>query len=79
MIEIGIGVLFAVLFVTAYLLVKKLLSADDSGQPRWRPLSGHSQGGSTKAVAAKQPRLFLTNDEMREHHSQAKGNPPGRK
>ena len=78
MIEIGIGVLFAVLFVTAYLLVKKLLSADESGQPRWRQLSSHSHGGS-RAVAAKQPRLFLTNDEMREHHSQAKANQSGKK
>jgi hypothetical protein len=72
MIEIGIGVLFAVLFVTAYLLVSKLLRSGDGGQSRWRELGNHPLGGS-KRIESKPPRLFLTTGEMSEHHSKTKG------
>jgi hypothetical protein len=69
MIEIGIGFFFAILFVSAYLLVKKLMGTGEHGQARWRELSSHPIGGS-KRVAAKPPtQRFLTTGEMREHHS----------
>jgi hypothetical protein len=68
MVEIGIGVLFAVLFVAAYLLVSKLLGRDG----RWRELANQSLG--SRMVAAKPSRLFLTAGEMSEHHSSSKGN-----
>lgn len=72
MIEIGIGFLFALLFVTAYLLVKKLMSSGERGQSRWRELSSHPLGGS-KRVAPNPPPLFLKTGEMSEHHSKGKG------
>jgi hypothetical protein len=72
MIEIGIGVFFAVLFVTAYLLVSKLLRSGDNGQSRWRELSSHPLRGS-KRIETKPSRLFLTTGEMGEHHSKPKG------
>lgn len=75
MIEIGIGVLFAVVFIAAYLLVKKVLGSNDDSQSRWRELSSH-QLSRSKQVAAKPQKLFLTSNEMREHHSQAKGKQP---
>ena len=68
MIEIGIGVLFAVLFVMAYLLVSKLLGKGGL----LREIANQSPG--SKTIASKQPKLFLTTGEMREHHSKAKGN-----
>ena len=68
MVEIGIGVLFAILFVTTYLIVKRLLGKGEQGQSRWRELNSQLLGGS-KRIASKPPRLFLTNEEMREHHS----------
>jgi hypothetical protein len=67
MIEIGIGVLFAILFVSAYLLVKKLLGGGDSVQ-RWRELGNHPLGNSRR-VTAKPPQLFLKTGELSEHHS----------
>jgi hypothetical protein len=67
MIEIGIGVLFAILFVSAYLLVKKLLGGDDGGHG-WRGLVNHPLGHS-KRLAPKPPQLFLKTGEMSEHHS----------
>ncbi|HEY0319896.1 MAG TPA: hypothetical protein VGC66_02895 [Pyrinomonadaceae bacterium] len=68
MIEIGIGFFFAILFVTAYLLVSRLLRKGDDGQPRWRELGNPSHGGSHR-VAPKSPPLFLKTGEMGEHHS----------
>jgi hypothetical protein len=68
MIEIGIGFLFAILFVSAYLLVKKLLGTGEHGQARWRELSSRPIGGSKRIAKPPQPR-FLTTGEMREHHS----------
>ncbi len=78
MIEIAIGFLFAFLFVTAYLLVKKVLSTGEQGERRWRELSGRPLGAS-KRVAAKPPPLFLPTGQMSEHHSkpnEAKGQKP---
>lgn len=68
MIEVGIGVLFAVLFVTAYLLVSKLLARGERGEPRWRELSNQALGGP-KRIETRKAKLFLTNEELREHHS----------
>ena len=68
MIEIGIGVLFALIFVTAYLLVSRLLGKGG----RFREIAEQPFG--SKAVKSKQPRLFLTAAEMREHHSKARNN-----
>ena len=70
MIEVGIGVLFAVLFVTAYLLVSKLLGKGEHGEPRWREL-GNQALGSPKRLETRKPKLFLTNEEMRKHHSKS--------
>lgn len=71
MIEIAIGFLFAFLFVTAYLLVKKVLSTSEQGEPRWRELSSQALGGP-KRVSAKPPQLFLPTGQMSEHHSKSK-------
>ena len=68
MIEVGIGILFAILFVTAYLLVSKLRRSDEQGQPRWRELGAHPLRGR-KSVAAKSTPLFLKTSELSEHHS----------
>jgi hypothetical protein len=68
MIEVSIGVLFAVLFVTAYLLVSKLLGRGERGEPRWRELSNQALGGP-KRIETRRPKLYLTSEEMREHHS----------
>ncbi len=68
MIEIGIGVLFAFIFVTAYLLVSKLLSKGDDGHSRWRELKDQTIK-SSKRVKGKPAQLFLPTREMREHHS----------
>lgn len=65
MIEIGIGVLFALLFIAAYLLVSKLLG--DKGQASWREIANQPFG--SKILNAKPQHLFLKTAEMREHHS----------
>jgi hypothetical protein len=67
MVEIGIGILFAVLFVAAYLLVSKLLGKDR----RWREIADQPTG--PKTIAAKPSKLFLTTNEMSEHHAGSKG------
>lgn len=63
MIEIGIGVLFAVLFVTAYLLVSRLMSK--GGLLR----EINDQSLASKLIASKPSPLFLKTAEMSEHHS----------
>lgn len=73
MIEIGIGVLFAILFVAAYLIVSRLLHGGEQGPSRWRELTRHPLGGA-KRIEPKHSPLFLTTGEMREHHSKSKGN-----
>lgn len=75
MVEIGIGVLFAVLFVAAYLLVSRLLG--EKGHKRWREIA--SQPFGSKVLNAKPAARFLTTNEMREHHSQPKGSRHDRK
>jgi hypothetical protein len=74
MIEVGMGVLFAILFVTAYLVVSRLFAGGEHGRTRWREIFH-----SSKAIEAKQPKLFLTNGAMREHHSgRAEGRSQGK-
>ncbi len=68
MIEIGIGVLFAVLFVTAYLLVSKMLRSGEQGEPRWREIASYPLTRQ-KQVATKPSPLFLKTGELSEHHS----------
>lgn len=63
MIEIGIGVLFAALFVVAYLLVSRLLGKDG----RLREITSQSLG--SKLITSKPSPLFLKTGEMSEHHS----------
>ncbi len=65
MIEIGIGVLFAALFVAAYLIVSRLLG--EKGNARWREIANQPFG--SKVLNAKPQRLFMTAGEMRDHHS----------
>ncbi|HKS27483.1 MAG TPA: hypothetical protein VJS44_06670 [Pyrinomonadaceae bacterium] len=62
MIEIGIGVLFAILFVAAYLIVSRLF-----GGGRLREIS--NQHLPAKLIAPKPPALSLKTGEMSEHHS----------
>ncbi len=66
LIEIGIGFIFAFLFVTAYLVVAKLLRGNDDERTGWRKVFG---AGSERALEAKPTKLFLTTGEMREHHA----------
>lgn len=68
MIEVGIGVLFAVMFVAAYLLVSKFLRAGEQDASRWRAI-GNIFSGCSRIISEKPARLFLTTGEMREHHS----------
>ena len=69
MIDIAIGLIFAVLFITAYLVVSKLLR---TGEPsRWREIIDRPES-NPKAINAKPPRLFLTADELSKHHSGGK-------
>ncbi|HEX8747229.1 MAG TPA: hypothetical protein VF717_08510 [Pyrinomonadaceae bacterium] len=63
MIEIGIGVLFAALFVVAYLLVSRLLGRGG----RLREIANQPLG--SKLIASKSTPLFLKTGEMSEHHS----------
>ena len=67
MVEIGIGVLFALLFVAAYLLVSRMLGRNGI----WREIANQAPGA--KKMAAKPSRLFLTTNDMSEHHSKTKG------
>lgn len=69
MIEVGIGVLFAVLFVTAYLLVSKLLRSGDGNESRWRELGNNPLNRQQRVAAAKSSPLFLKAGELSEHHS----------
>jgi hypothetical protein len=75
MVEIGIGVLFAVIFVAAYLLVSRLLGG--KGHARWREIADRPFG--SKVLNAKPSKLSLTTSEMHEHHSKAGGAQGGRK
>ena len=71
MIDVGIGLLFAFLFVTADLVVSKLLRTGERGPSRWREIVNQPFGNS-KAINAKPAKLFLTTGEMSDHHSGAK-------
>lgn len=66
MIEIGIGLLFAVLFVTAYLLVSRLLGKGGL----LREIS--NQSVASKLISSRPTPLFLKTGEMSEHHSKKK-------
>lgn len=66
MIEIGIGLLFAILFVTAYLLVSRLLGKGGL----LREIANQSL--ASKLIASKPSPLFLKTGEMSEHHSKKK-------
>lgn len=69
MAELGIGVLFAILFVTAYLFISRLGGKGGHVCGRWRELFGQDYGCG-RSLDEKRPRLFLTASEMSEHHSQ---------
>ncbi|HYE66257.1 MAG TPA: hypothetical protein VD966_11780 [Pyrinomonadaceae bacterium] len=69
MTEIGVGVLFALWFVTLYLLVSKLLRPGKYGRPLWREILALNPCGASHQPGARKPHLFLRPSEMGEHHS----------
>ena len=70
MTEIGIGVLFAAWFVTAYLLIARLAGTRKQRAALWRHWS-QTAFDATELAAGKRPQLFLTTEELRHHHSQS--------
>lgn len=71
MTEIGIGVLFAAWFVMAYLLCAKLIGPRKERIAIWRHWTQPSFDAAQLADG-KKPQLFLTTEELSQHHSQAR-------
>lgn len=68
MIEIGIGMLFAALFVMAYLLVAKLIGPRKEQMAIWRHWTQPSFDAAQLADG-KKPQLFLTTEALSQHHA----------
>ena len=67
MTEIGIGLLFAAWFITAYLLLAKLF-----GPRKQRAAWGRwirSPFDPAQLAGGKKPQLFLTTEALSQHHS----------
>jgi hypothetical protein len=70
MTEIGIGVLFAVWFVMAYLIIAKLIGPRKQQMAIWRHWT-NSTFDAAQLSAGKKPQLFLTTEALSQHHAQA--------
>jgi hypothetical protein len=75
MTEIGIGVLFAAWFVMAYLLIAKLVGPRKQQMAIWRHWT-QPNFDAAQLAGGKRPQLFLTTEELSQHHSQARGHKP---
>ncbi|HYO92449.1 MAG TPA: hypothetical protein VEQ40_12470 [Pyrinomonadaceae bacterium] len=71
MAEIGIGVLFAAWFVTAYLLIAKLFLPRKQRAALWRHWV-QPNFDAAQLSGGKKPQLFLTTEALSQHHSQAR-------
>jgi hypothetical protein len=71
MTEIGIGVLFAAWFVTAYLLIAKLFGPRKQRAALWRRWT-QTAFDPAQLTGGKQPQLFLTTEALSQHHSQTR-------
>ena len=69
--EIGIGVLFAAWFVTAYLLIARLMGTRRQRAALWRHWS-QSTFDAAQLASGKKPQLFLTTEALSQHHSQTR-------
>ena len=63
MFELGLGIVLAVWFVTAYFIYRKVFERDETVWTSYAIKTPHTQ-----ELAEKQPKLFLTTSEMSEHH-----------
>ena len=72
MAEIGIGLLFAAWFVTAYLLIAKLAGPRKQRSALWRGWASPAFDAAELA-SGKKPQLFLTTEALSRHHSQTSG------
>lgn len=67
--EVGIGVLFAAWFVTAYLLIARLRATHGPHAITfWRNRS-QTSFGNTQLSGGERPQLFLTTEALSRHHS----------
>lgn len=71
MTEIGIGVLFAVWFVLAYLLIAKLAAPLKQRIEVWRHYWTQPSFDAAQLSGGKTPQLFLTTEALSQHHSRA--------
>jgi hypothetical protein len=69
MTEIGIGLLFAAWFVTAYLLIAKLVGPRKQGAALWRHWT-RPHFDPAQLAGGRKPQLFLTTEALSQHHSQ---------
>lgn len=73
MVEIGVGLLFALCFITIYLLISRFF-----GSNKRKPLRGAialAPLDSAKAIGTNRPKLFLTTREISERHSPTEKSP----
>jgi dolichyl-phosphate-mannose--protein O-mannosyl transferase len=68
MTELIISLVFAFMFIMAYLFVARLRNTKTLGASTLSELF-QSNGKGSKAIAGQKPPLFLTTKELSEHHS----------
>ena len=73
MIELIISLVFAFMFIMAYLFVAKLRNTKILGASTLSELF-QSNCSSSKAIEGRKPTLFLTTKELSEHHSGSRQN-----
>ena len=74
MIEIGVGVLFAVFFITAYLLYVRIRNSWKSGHKRFRPPAPYLLDDRPKELKANERQRALTAGELSQHHARGRRN-----
>ncbi|MGA9995612.1 MAG: hypothetical protein WBP93_09365 [Pyrinomonadaceae bacterium] len=73
MIEIGVGVLFAVLFIAAYLLYVKMRDSWRSGRKSFRaPTAPYLLDDRPKELKANERQRALTAGELSQHHARGR-------
>jgi hypothetical protein len=72
MVEVGIGILFAVWFIAIYLFVSRLRRR---GERAYEPVSLAPLDTSRLLDAPPRQKRFLTTGAMSEHHASEKGSP----
>lgn len=74
MIEIGVGVLFAVCFIAAYLLYVRMRDSWRSGHKRFRPSppTPYILDDRPKELRANERQRALTAGELSQHHARGR-------